>query len=93
MIIKALADLVYTLLDVLLVFELPSLPDSIVTVANTAVDACCTGIEIIRAFTGSSALALIAVLLNLLLFAHSAYMVITFVDWILRKIPLLDVEM
>ena len=93
MIINALAELIYALLDLLLVFDLPSLPDSVVSIVNQVLGMISQGVQIITAFTGSTTIAICAVLLNLLLLMHSAYMVYNFVCFILRKIPMLDVEM
>lgn len=93
MIITALANLIHALLNVLLVFNLPQLPTSVVSVANQAVEYMNTGIQIIGAFTGSTTLGVLAVLVNLFLLAHTAYMLYSFVRFILRKIPMLGIDM
>lgn len=93
MIIKGLADLIYLILNVLLVFKLPSLPNSVLTVANAGVNYINDGIQVIGVFTGSTALGVLAVLLTLLLAMHAAYLLFTFVRFILRKIPMLGIDM
>lgn len=93
MIIKLLADLIYGLLNILLVFDLPSLPDSVVTIADQAVTYILEGVKIIGAFTGNYGLGVLAVLLNLILLMHTAYMTFTFVKFILKKLPMLDIDM
>lgn len=93
MIINALADLIHKLLDVLLVFNLPSLPDSVVTVANQAFSYILEGIKIIGAFTGNYALGVLAVLLQLILLMHTVFITWTLVRFIIKKIPMLNVDM
>lgn len=93
MIVNALASLIYGLLDLLLVFNLPSLPDSVMTVANNGVGYIITGVGVLGAFLGTTALGVLAVLLSLLLSMHVAYMLYSLVAFILRKIPMLGVDM
>lgn len=93
MIITALANLIYGFLNLLLVFNLPALPESVTTIAGQAVTYILEGIKIIGAFTGNYALGVLAVLLQLILFMHTAYMTFTFVKFILTKIPILSIDM
>lgn len=93
MIINALANLIHGLLSIVLVFELPQLPASVMTVAEHGVSYIIGGIGVLGAFLGPTALGVLAVLLTLLLHMHVSYMLYTLVAFILRKIPILNVEM
>lgn len=93
MIITALANLIYNFLNVLMVFNLPALPDSVMTVFNNGMSYVFTGVRIIAVFTGNTALGVLALLLQLLLLMHSAYMLFSFISFIIRKIPMLNVHM
>ena len=92
MIIKALLDLVYVILNALLVFNLPDLPDSIYTIINTIVEAVMTGWTILVAFMGTTAAGVVVVLFHLVIYSHGVYFLWSFVFWILRKIPLFNVN-
>lgn len=91
MIVSALIDLVYRVLDFLLFFDIPDLPDSVVTIANSVTEYINQGIRIIQAFTGSTAMGVIALLLQLVLLAHGLYMGWTMIYFVLRHIPILNV--
>ena len=93
MIIKALGDLIYNLLNILLVFQLPALPDTVTQVFSNALNYIVQGVNIIKCFTGSTCLGVLAVLLQLILFAHGMYMLYSFVAFVLRKIPMLGLDM
>lgn len=93
MIVDALGTLIYNLLNLLLVFELPALPDSVVQVFNNALGYIVQGINVIKCFTGSTCLALLGVLLQLILFAHGMYMLYSFIAFVLRKIPMIGIDM
>lgn len=93
MIIIALANLIYNLLNLLLVFNLPALPESVTTVANQAVTYIFEGVKVIGAFTGNYSLGMLAVLLELILLMHAAYLTFTFVKFLMKKIPMLNIDM
>lgn len=93
MIVTALLNLIYTVLSALMVFNLPSLPDSVVTVANSVVEYVSQGIRIIQAFTGNTAIAVLAVLLQLVLLVHTAYFLFTIIRFVITKIPMLNIRM
>lgn len=93
MIISALGELIYSLLNVLLVFDLPQLPDSISAILNQVLVYLKDGVGLIVAFIGPTATGVLAVLLRLLLLMHGAYMLYTFVRFVLRKIPMLNIDM
>lgn len=92
MIITALMDLIYHLLDLLLVLELPAFPDSIVQIFNTIPTYLQTGLSILRVFVGSTAFTVIGVCLKVVVFANVAYFTITLVFFVLKKIPILGIK-
>lgn len=93
MIISALLNLIYNVFSFLFIFELPQIPDSIMNIANSVIEYINQGIRIIQAFTGSTALGVLAVLLQLVLFIHTAYLTYTLIRFILKKIPMLNIRM
>lgn len=92
MIISALLTLVYNVLSVLLVFNLPSLPSSVTTVASEVVDYIGTGISVMASFVGSTCMGLLAVLFTLVIALNAAYMLYSLVFWVIRKIPVLGIS-
>lgn len=92
MIISGLLNLIYTVLSVLLVFELPNMPDSIITILTQITGYFQTGIQIIALFVGSTAMGVIALLFQLVIFLNAAYFLWSFVFWVIRKIPMLNVR-
>lgn len=93
MIINALGQLIYWLLNVLLIFNLPQLPDTISTILSQVVSYITTGLQIITSFIGTTAVGVLGLLLGLFLSMHAAYMLYSLVAFVLRKIPLLGVKM
>lgn len=92
MIISLLLQLIYGLLSLLLVFNLPQLPDSFVTILGTVKDYLVGGIGLIRAMVGDTAMGVIAVCLQLVIFLNAAYFLYSFVMWVLKKIPMLNIR-
>lgn len=92
MIIKLLLTLVYGVLSVLLVFNLPTLPDSVLSVANSVTGYMVTGVQIFRVFVGDTCMGVLAVLLSLVIAMNAAYMLYSLVFWVLRKIPMLNLK-
>lgn len=93
MIINGLANLIYWLLDLLLVFNLPSLPATVTTILDNGVEYLKSGVGLVSSFLGPTTMGVLAVLLRLLLLMHGAYMLYSFVRFILRKIPMLGIDM
>lgn len=91
MIVTALINLIYNVLDFLFFFSVPSLPDSVVQIVNAACEYMNQGIRIIQAFTGSTALGVIALLVQLVLLAHTIYFGWMIIKFILSHIPFLNV--
>ena len=92
MIISGLLNLIYTVLSALLVFELPNMPDSIMTILTQITGYFQTGIQIIASFIGSTAMGVIALLFQLVIFLNAAYFLWSLVFWVIRKIPMLNVR-
>lgn len=92
MIIMGLLNLIYSLLSVLLVFELPAFPDSVMTVANSVTGYVQTGVSVLACFVGSTGMGIVALLLSLLLAMNAAYLLYSIVFWVIRKIPMLGVK-
>lgn len=93
MIINALGQLIYWLLNVLLIFNLPQLPDTISTILAQVSSYITIGLQVITSFIGTTAVGVLALLLGLFLSMHAAYMLYSLVAFVLRKIPLLGVKM
>lgn len=92
MIIKALLDLIYSVLSLLLVFELPKFPDSIMNVMGQFPQYIGTGLSVLRAFIGGEAMGILGILLGLVLAMNAAYLVYSLVFYVIRKIPMLNVR-
>lgn len=93
MIISALLNLIYNVFSFLFFFELPQVPDSIMTIGQTVVDYMTQGLRIIESFIGSTAMGVLALLLQLVLMIHAAYLTYTLIRFILSKIPMLNIRM
>lgn len=92
MIISALLTLVYNVLSVLLVFNLPELPASVVTIADNVTGYVTTGISVVASFVGNTCMGVIGVLLALVIAMHAAYLLYSLVFWVIRKIPMLNIR-
>ena len=92
MIITALIELILNVLGALLIFDLPQLPESVTSVLDSMTGYLVTGIGIIRAFVGDACMTLIATLFSLVVLANAAYFLYSFVFFVIRKIPMLNVK-
>lgn len=92
MIISGLLALVYNLLSLLLVFDLPDLPDTVTTIGSQVTSYMVTGISVIRSFVGDTCMGVIALLFNLVILLNAAYLLYSLVFWVIRKIPVLNVR-
>lgn len=92
MIITALAKLVLGVLSVLLVFNLPELPEDVISIADSVKTYISSGIGILAAFIGDGAMRVISVLLGLVIAMNAAYALYSLVFWVLRKIPMLNIK-
>lgn len=92
MIITAALNVIYTVLSVLLVFQLPELPASVISVANTAVDYVTAGVNVIHLFIGNTAMGVLALCFKLVILFNAAYFLYSVVMWVLRKVPFLGLK-
>lgn len=92
MIIAGLLSLIFAVLSVLLVFNLPALPDTITQLLNQVIEYVIMGISILEAFIGDTAMGILALLLQLVIYMNAAYFLYSFVFWVIRKIPMLNVK-
>ena len=90
MIIKALLELLYSVFSVLtLPISIPGIPDEIKTVLATALDYMTSGVGILSQFFDLNYLFM---LFSLFLIIEGALLIYKLVMWVLRKIPMLDIE-
>ena len=92
MIITALIELILNVLGALLIFDLPQLPESVTSVLDSMLEYLVSGVGIIRAFVGDVCMTLIATLFGLVVLANAAYFLYSFVFFVIRKIPMLNVK-
>jgi hypothetical protein len=91
-IITAALNVIYTVLSVLLVFQLPELPASVITVANTAVGYVTSGVNVIHLFIGNTAMGVLTLCFKLVILFNAAYFLYSVVMWVLRKVPFLGLK-
>lgn len=89
MIIELLLNLIYNILDKLLVFNIPSLPDSVMEYVETAFEYIAAGAGIVANYTPYQYL---MTLFGILLVIDAAMLLYRFVMWIVKKIPMLHVS-
>lgn len=92
MIISLLLQLIYGLLSLLLVFNLPVLPETITTLVDSILGYIPTGVGILGVFFGHTCMGVLALLLKLVIGMNAAYMTYSLVFWVIRKIPMLNVK-
>ncbi len=92
MLISGLINLIYGLLSLLLVFDLPQLPDTVMTLLGTIKDYMVSGVGLLRALVGDTAMGVISVCFQLVIFLNAAYFLYSFVFWVIRKIPMLNIK-
>lgn len=92
LIIVGLMTLIRSLLSLLLVFNLPAMPDSVHSTLLSVSTYLGDGISVIRAFIGPEAMGVMSTLLVATLAINAAYYLYTAVFWILEKIPMLGIK-
>lgn len=92
MLIKALLDLIYSILDMILFTELPQMPDTVMTLLNEVSNYVFMGISVLRSFIGNDAMNVLGLIFGLVVSANLFYFFWSFVFWILRKIPMLNIK-
>lgn len=89
MIIQLLLNLIYTVLDKMLIFTIPSLPTEVQTYIDTLFEYLVTGASIVANYTP---FAYIMTLFGIILAIDVGLNVYKFVMWILKKIPMISVS-
>ena len=92
MIITALIELILNVLGALLVFDLPALPESVISILDNISGYLVSGVGILRAFVGDGCMTILATLFGLVVLANAAYFLYSFVFFVIRKIPMLNVK-
>ena len=92
MIITALIEVIFNVLGTLLIFNLPSLPEGFVEILSILGEYVLVGFGIIRAFVGEDCMFLMAELFSMVVMANAAYFLYSFVFFVIRKIPMLNVK-
>lgn len=92
MIIKALLNLIYTVVNSLLVFQLPAFPEQVVDAIATIRGHLVAGVGVLRSFLGDRCMSVLAILLGLILAMNAAYLLYSLVFWVMRKIPMFSVK-
>lgn len=92
MIITALVNLIYGLLSLLLVFDLPQLPDSFMIILGNIKTYMVGGVGLLRVLVGDTCMGVIAVCFQLVIYLNAAYFLYSFVMWVLKKIPMLNIR-
>lgn len=92
MLITSLAKIILGLLGMLFFFELPQFPDTVVNVFNSVISYMGTGLDVLHAFIGNTAMGVLGTCLSLVLIANGAYFVVSLVFFVLKKIPFLGLK-
>jgi hypothetical protein len=92
MIISALVNLIYGLLSLLLVFNLPQLPATFTTLLDQISGYLVGGVGLLRSMVGDTCMGVISVCLQLVIFCNAAYFLYSFVFWVIKKIPMLNIR-
>lgn len=89
MIVQYIMDVIYTVLDTLLAFQIPQLPDEVYGHLEYFFDYLELGAGILANYVS---LPYVLSLFGLLLTVDAAIIIYHFVMWVLRKIPMLGVS-
>lgn len=89
MIISLVANMIYALLNVLFVFELPQFPQGVVNVFNSVTSSIDTGLDVLHALLGSGCMSVLGICLQFVIYANLAYFTISVIFFVLKKIPFL----
>lgn len=89
MIIEALLDTLYNIMDVLMVLNIPSLPDEVYGYIDTAFTYIVSAGGILANY---APLSYLMVLFGVLLAVDAGIMLYHFIMWVVRKIPMLGIQ-
>lgn len=89
MIIEILLNIVYSVLNILLFFEIPQLPTEVLGYINQFFDYLVVGASVLGNYTP---LPYLMILFGLLLSVDASILIYHFVMWVIRKIPVLSMS-
>lgn len=89
MIIELLLNAIYNVLNVLLILDIPQLPEQVTGYINTLFDYLVTGASILSNYTP---LGYLLILFGVLLAVDLGIQIYHFVMWVIRKIPMLGMS-
>lgn len=89
MIIEALLSAIYNIMDFMLFFNIPKLPEQVEPYIDTMFDYLVAGAGILANYTP---LDYLLILFSVLLAVDAAILIYHFVMWILKKIPMLSMS-
>lgn len=89
MIVMALLDVLYRLLDLLLILDIPSLPTEVANYVTQFFDYLAMGAGILSNY---APLGYLLILLGVILAVDSGILIYHFVMWVLKKVPMLGVQ-
>lgn len=89
MIVAGLMNVLLSVLDLLLVFKLPSLPDGVMDFLALGMEAIGTGFAILNNYVD---IGYIFALFGSIVLMEGAYFTYKFVMWVVRKIPMAGVS-
>lgn len=92
MLVTALAKIILGLLGFIFVFNLPAFPESIITVFNSVMGYLGDGIDVLHVFLGNTCMTVIGSALALVLVANGVYFTVSFLFFVLKKIPFLGLK-
>lgn len=95
MIVEAVLDAVYWLIDTLFVFELPALPETLISLWDSVLGYLQSGVAFVKSLFGDYGEAVFTyfkILLGLVIAMNGIYAVYSLVMWVLEKIPFIDID-
>lgn len=89
MILEMLLDVIYNILDLLLILDIPNMPTEALSYIDTAFDYLVAGAGVLANYTP---LPYLLVLLGVVIAVDMGIMIYHFIMWIIKKIPMLGIE-
>lgn len=92
MILKGIATLFYNLLNTIWIVELPEFPESISTAFDQAIQYIVWGFSFLRGLVGETAYNAIWIFFGLTVAAEALYIGYDMVMWVVKKIPMANIQ-
>lgn len=92
MIVNALLQVLYTLLDAIMIFDIPDLPPQISNGISYALTYITQGVGVLTSFIGPDAMAVLGVLFGLFVVLNVAFFAYSVAWWFIRKLPFLQIR-